>query len=248
MIPIPAIDLKEGRVVRLFQGKFKEESVYAEKPENIARTFESEGALRIHVVDLDGALKGEPKNLGAIERILKNVKTPIEVGGGIRDLKTVEKYLALGITWTVLGTKACLDKGFMREAVTAFKDRVIIGIDALNGLVATDGWTKVTKMPAVQLAQDALASGVRSIIYTDISKDGAMAGPNTDQVRSLCDAVKIEVIASGGISSVEDLKKLLSLNCDNLKGVIIGKALYEKKLTLAQATAALSSTAGPHAH
>lgn len=235
MIPIPAIDLKDGRVVRLLQGNFKEEKVYFEKAEEVAKLFESEGAARLHVVDLDGALKGEPKNFIEIEQILKAVRMPVEVGGGIRDLETCVRYFEMGVRWVILGTKACLDKGFLREAVEEFGEKIILGIDALNGYIATDAWTKVTKIKAVDFIKEIEGLGVRQAIYTDISKDGALVGPNVEQIKHLSENVKMDVIASGGIGSLADLKKLIALKQKNISGVIIGKALYEKKFNLKEA-------------
>ena len=232
MIPIPAIDLKGGKVVRLLHGNFKEEKIYLDKPEIIAQKFEAEGAARIHVVDLDGALKGTPKNLDGIEMILKHTRTPIEVGGGIRDLKTAERFLEMGVQWVIIGTQACLDRGFMEEALAEFKEKVIVGIDALAGWMATDAWTKVTKIKAVDFVKQVEALGGQTIIYTDIAKDGALKGPNLSEVEKICAALSIDVIASGGISSLGDLKKLMDLKQKNLMGVVIGKALYENKFSL----------------
>ena len=235
MIPIPAIDLKDGKVVRLTQGNFKEEKIYQVKPEAVARGYENAGAERIHVVDLDGALKGVPKNLRLIEDVLKAIKIPLEVGGGIRDLKTAEQYFERGVRWVILGTKACLDRGFMEEAVKEFKDRIIVGMDALGGMIATDGWTKVTQTTAVDLAKNFEAAGGRTIIYTDIAKDGALLGPNLKEIRVMCEAVKLDVLASGGVGSLLDLENLTKLKQKNLKGVVIGKALYENKFSLEDA-------------
>lgn len=235
MIPIPAIDLKGGKVVRLLQGKFKEEKVYFDKAETVAKKFEEAGASRIHVVDLDGALFGTPKNIGSVEKILGTVKTPVEVGGGIRDLKTVVRYLDCGARWVILGTKACLDKGFMKEALAEFKEKIIVGIDALGGLVATDGWTKVTKIKAVDLAKDVEAAGGKAVIYTDISKDGMLQGPSLKELKAFSESVALDVIASGGVGALQDLSDILDLNQKNIKGVIIGKALYENKFELRDA-------------
>ncbi len=243
MIPIPAIDLKEGKVVRLLQGNFKEEKVYQVKPEEVARGYQENGAERVHVVDLDGALKGTPANLHLIEDILRAVKIPIEVGGGIRDLKTVVRYFDMGVRWAILGTKACLDAGFMREAAKEFGDRVIVGMDALGGMIATDGWTKITKIKAVDLALDFEKAGGRTIIYTDIAKDGALGGPNLKEVGLMCDSVKIDIIASGGVGSLKDLTNLARLSKTNLKGVIIGKALYENSFSLQDAVKTCSQNA-----
>ena len=240
MFPIPAIDLKDGRVVRLLQGKFEAESVYPEEPKLLARRFEGEGAQRIHVVDLDGALKGEPKNLLLVESVIKAVKVPVEVGGGIRRPEQVERYLGMGAGFVILGTKACLDPGFLKETIAAFGDRVIVGIDASNGQVAVDGWTKILPQKALDFAKQVSLLGGKTIIYTDIAKDGALTGPNLSQVGAVCDAVQADVIASGGVSSTADLKALAGLKKDNLKAVIIGKALYEKRFSVKEAVAACS--------
>lgn len=240
MIPVPAIDLKGGKVVRLLQGKFDSEKIYDEKPEAVAKAFEAGGAQRIHVVDLDGALKGEPKNLSAVEQILKAVRVPVEVGGGIRDLKQASQILGMGARWVVFGTKACLDAGFLAEAVAELDERAIIGIDAKDGFVAVDGWTRVLSEKAVHLAKKVRAVGGRTIIYTDISRDGALRGPNLEHVEALAGAVSLDIIASGGVSSVEDLRALRALEKTNLIGVIVGKALYEKKFTIQEAVRACS--------
>ncbi len=238
MFPIPAIDLKDGRVVRLLQGKFEAESVYPEEPKTLAKRFAEEGAQRIHVVDLDGALKGEPKNLFLVESVIKSVRIPVEVGGGIRKPEEVERYLEMGAGYVILGTKACLDPGFLKETLRAFGGRVIIGIDASHGQVAIDGWTKVLPQKALDFAKQVEMLGGKTLIYTDIAKDGALAGPNLSQVGAVCDAVSIEVIASGGVSSTADLKALSALKKENLKAVIIGKALYEKRFSVKEAVAA----------
>ncbi len=235
MLPIPAIDLKNGKVVRLFQGNFKEEKVYPEGPEVLAQRFEEEGAARIHVVDLDGALKGIPRNTAGIEKILRHTKARVQVGGGVRDLKTAELYLDMGAAYVIMGTKACFDKGLMKEAFAAFGEKIIVGIDALDGWVATDGWTNVTKIQAVDFAKQATGAGAKTIIYTDISKDGTLKGPNLPEIQKMCQAVTTDIIASGGVGSLEDLRKLMDLQQNNLKGVIIGKALYENKFTLKDA-------------
>lgn len=235
MIPIPAIDLKEGRVVRLLQGDFDKEVVYPQKAEEMARRFEQDGAQRIHVVDLDGALKGEPMNQALIEKILKAVKVPVELGGGIRDMKQAERYLAMGVRWVIFGTKASLDAGFLREALAALGERAIIGIDARDGQVAVDGWTKVLPLKAMELAKRVESSGGKTVIYTDISRDGALRGPNLSKIDELCGALSLNVIASGGVSGLRDLEALKALKKQNLAGVVIGKALYENKFTIAEA-------------
>lgn len=235
MIPIPAIDLKDGKVVRLLQGNFKEEKIYSETPVAVAKRFEEAGAARIHVVDLDGALGGRPKNLSSVEAIVRNVQTPVEAGGGVRSLKTAEEYFRMGVSWVIFGTQACLDSGFLKEAIAEFKARVIIGLDALNGFVATDGWTKVTKIRAVDLAKDAESLGAKTVIYTDISKDGALEGMNLKEISALSRSVSMDVIASGGVSSLRDIQALMDLRQKNITGVIIGKAIYENKIRLEDA-------------
>lgn len=240
MVPIPAIDLKDGKVVRLLQGNFKEEKVYFEKPQEVARRFEEEGASRIHVVDLDGALKGEPKNTKSIEQILKTVRVPVEIGGGIRSLKSAKDYLAMGARWVIFGTKACLDLGFSRELIAELKEKAILGVDARDGFIATDGWTKTTQINAVQFIKDIEKIGGRTVIYTDISKDGVLAGPNLKEIAAVSEAVNLDIIASGGIGSLKDLKALMELKKKNVKGVIIGKALYENKFTVKEAIQACS--------
>lgn len=235
MIPIPAIDLKDGNVVRLLQGNFKEEKVYSAKPEQIARLFQDHKASRLHVVDLDGALKGEPKNMLSVETILRHVEIPVEIGGGIRTLTLAKKYFDMGISWVILGTKACLDKGFLQEALKEFKEKIIVGIDASNGYVATDGWTKITSIKSVDMAKEVETLGGRCVIYTDISKDGVLKGPNLNEIQSLSDSLNIDVIASGGVGALEDISALICLKKKNIIGVIIGKALYENKFSLEEA-------------
>jgi len=226
--------------VRLLQGDFDKEVVYPQKAEEMARRFEEAGAARIHVVDLDGALKGEPKNQTLIEKILRAVKVPVELGGGIRDMKQAERVLAMGVRWVIFGTKTSLDPGFLREALAALGERAIIGIDARDGQVATDGWTKVLPLKAMELAKRVESLGGKTVIYTDISRDGALQGPNLKQIDELCGALSLSVIASGGVSSLNDLKALNALKKQNLAGVVIGKALYENKFSLNEAIRACS--------
>ena len=243
MLAIPAIDLKGGHVVRLLQGNFKEEKVYTDKAEGIARGFERAGAQRLHVVDLDGALSGKPTNLAVVEKIIQTVKTPVQVGGGVRDLKTAERYFQIGAYWVILGTKACLDAGFMEEALAEYGEKVIIGIDARDGHVATDGWTKLLPVKAEELAQQAKALGARTVIYTDISKDGMLGGPNIREISRLSEAISLDWIASGGIGSLNDLRELSALKRQNIVGAVIGKALYEQKFSLKEAIQACLQSA-----
>ncbi|MEI8345107.1 MAG: 1-(5-phosphoribosyl)-5-[(5-phosphoribosylamino)methylideneamino] imidazole-4-carboxamide isomerase, partial [Candidatus Omnitrophota bacterium] len=224
--------MKDNKVVRLFQGDYSKQTDYPDRPEDVAQRFEEAGAQRLHVVDLDGALKGEPANLGGLERILGRVRIPVEFGGGIRDPKMIQMCLELGAQWVILGTKACLDEGFLREAAADFGERVIIGVDAKNGYVATDGWTKISKTHASDLIDLAGGCGVRTVIYTDIERDGALRGPNLKAVCAIARKTTLDVIASGGFACSHDLERLMELKPANVTGVIIGKALYENKFSL----------------
>ncbi|WP_242241446.1 1-(5-phosphoribosyl)-5-[(5-phosphoribosylamino)methylideneamino]imidazole-4-carboxamide isomerase [Bacillus cereus group sp. BfR-BA-01309] len=225
----PAIDLKEGRCVRLYQGEFSKETVMNEDPVAQAIIFEKSGAKTLHIVDLDGAIAGESVNLLVIERICKAVRIPVQVGGGIRSLVAVEKLLSVGVDKVILGTTALYDKAFLEEAVRLYKEKIIVGIDAKNGFVATRGWLDVSEISYIDLAKQMENVGVQTIVFTDISKDGTLAGPNVEQLELLQKSVAIRLIASGGVASIQDVKKL---NDMNIYGVIIGKALYEKTINL----------------
>ncbi|MEI2315375.1 1-(5-phosphoribosyl)-5-[(5-phosphoribosylamino)methylideneamino]imidazole-4-carboxamide isomerase [Bacillus paramobilis] len=225
----PAIDLKEGRCVRLYQGEFSKETVMNEDPVAQAIIFEKSGAKTLHIVDLDGAITGESVNLLVIERICKAVRIPVQVGGGIRSLVAVEKLLSVGVDKVILGTVALYDKEFLEEAVRLYKEKIIVGIDAKNGFVATRGWLDVSEISYIDLAKQMENVGVQTIVFTDISKDGTLAGPNVEQLELLQKSVTIRLIASGGVASIQDVKKL---NDMNIYGVIIGKALYEKMINL----------------
>ncbi|GAB6564707.1 1-(5-phosphoribosyl)-5-[(5-phosphoribosylamino)methylideneamino]imidazole-4-carboxamide isomerase [Bacillus mobilis] len=225
----PAIDLKEGRCVRLYQGEFSKETVMNEDPVAQAVIFEKSGAKTLHIVDLDGAIAGESVNLLVIERICKAVRIPVQVGGGIRSLVAVEKLLSVGVDKVILGTAALYDKAFLEEAVRLYKEKIIVGIDAKNGFVATRGWLDISEISYIDLAKQMENEGVQTIVFTDISKDGTLAGPNVEQLELLQKSVAIRLIASGGVASIQDVKKL---NDMNIYGVIIGKALYEKTINL----------------
>ncbi|WP_341518249.1 1-(5-phosphoribosyl)-5-[(5-phosphoribosylamino)methylideneamino]imidazole-4-carboxamide isomerase [Bacillus paramobilis] len=225
----PAIDLKEGRCVRLYQGEFSKETVMNEDPVAQAIIFEKSGAKTLHIVDLDGAIAGQSVNLLVIERICKAVRIPVQVGGGIRSLVAVEKLLSVGVDKVILGTVALYDKEFLEEAVRLYKEKIIVGIDAKNGFVATRGWLDVSEISYIDLAKQMENVGVQTIVFTDISKDGTLAGPNVEQLELLQKSVTIRLIASGGVASIQDVKKL---NDMNIYGVIIGKALYEKMINL----------------
>ena len=229
----PAIDIKNGQCVRLRQGQFHDVEVYSQVPVNIAKSFQAAGAAFIHIVDLDGALAGHSVNEDVIKSIVENVSIPVEVGGGIRTVKDIENKLRLGVSRVIIGTKAVENPQFVREAVADFgADRIVVGIDAKNGMVATDGWEKLSNYNAVQLALGMKEIGVRAIIYTDIAKDGMLSGPNIEHTREMVEKTGMDIIASGGVSSMKDLDDLESIP---VYGAIIGKALYEKRIYLEEA-------------
>lgn len=235
MLVLPAIDLKGGKCVRLYQGEMATAKVYSNSPEETARNWESEGAKMLHVVDLDGAMVGEPRNLGAISRILQAIEVPIELGGGIRDEKTVEDYLQLGVSKVILGTAAYQNREMLRRVCKEFPGRIAVGIDAREGFVAVQGWQEVTEMAAMDLARELEDAGVSHIIYTDIVRDGALSGPNLDATASLARAVSIPVVLSGGMHSFEDLKAAAGLEAAGVKAVILGRSIYEGTIDLAKA-------------
>ncbi|MED1412104.1 MULTISPECIES: 1-(5-phosphoribosyl)-5-[(5-phosphoribosylamino)methylideneamino]imidazole-4-carboxamide isomerase [Bacillus] len=225
----PAIDLKEGRCVRLYQGEFSKETVMNEDPVAQAIVFEKLGAKILHIVDLDGAIAGKSVNLHVIEEICRTVRIPVQIGGGVRSLAAVEKLLSVGVEKVILGTAALYDKSFLEEVVRLYKEKIIVGIDAKNGFVATRGWLDVSEISYIDLAKQMASLGVQTIVFTDISKDGTLAGPNFEQLELLQKNVGIRVIASGGVASIQDVKRLHDMN---IYGVIIGKALYEKTIDL----------------
>ncbi|PGZ95888.1 1-(5-phosphoribosyl)-5-[(5-phosphoribosylamino)methylideneamino]imidazole-4-carboxamide isomerase [Bacillus pseudomycoides] len=228
----PAIDLKNGRCVRLYQGQFQQETVMNENPVAQALLFEQLGARVLHIVDLDGAVAGRSENLSVIEDICKAVRIPVQVGGGIRSVAAIETLLSAGVMKVILGTAALYDRSFVEEAVRLYGDKIIVGIDAKNGYVATRGWLDVSETSYVQLAKEMEKVGVQTLIFTDISRDGTLAGPNFEQLQTLQDEVSLQIVASGGVSSLADVERLQDMN---LYGVIIGKALYDKKVLLEEA-------------
>lgn len=234
MIVIPAIDIRGGKVVRLTQGRFSEETVYSDSPVDMARRWESAGAEMIHVVDLDGAAQGRPVNLDIVRKIASAVKADIELGGGIRDEESIGKAVDAGVSKVVLGTRA-LDEKFLAHAVKAFGSNIVVGIDASNGVVFTKGWVVKSGAKAVDLARMVESAGVRTVNYTDISKDGMLAGPNIDSVKELLDATGLEIVVAGGVSEISDIKKLKAIPGRGIKGAIIGKALYEARIDLGEA-------------
>jgi phosphoribosylformimino-5-aminoimidazole carboxamide ribotide isomerase len=235
MIVIPAVDIKGGRCVRLKQGKMSEETVYADDPVQMARTWSSKGAERIHLVDLDGAVGGKRVNADVIRAIACSVPVPVELGGGIRTLASVEFYLKAGVQWVILGTAACKDPNMVQEACRRFPGRVMLAIDARGGRVAVEGWTEETDRSAIDLARPFEGLGMAAVIYTDIQRDGMSVGPNLQATGDLARALKTPVIASGGISGLEDVRKVMALSRHGVMGVITGRALYEGTLDLEEA-------------
>ncbi|ANA41267.1 1-(5-phosphoribosyl)-5-[(5-phosphoribosylamino)methylideneamino]imidazole-4-carboxamide isomerase [Geobacter anodireducens] len=237
MIVIPAIDLKEGKCVRLEQGLMEKDTVFCDSPADQAREWVRQGAELLHIVDLDGAFAGEPKNRASIEAIAKAIAIPTQLGGGIRDIPTIEAYLSLGIGRVILGTAAQRNPELVEDACRLFPGRIVVGIDAKNGMVAVQGWAEVTGVTAVDLAQRFEGYGVAAIIYTDIARDGMMQGPNIEATRALAEAVSIPVIASGGVSSLKDIENLMAIEASGIAGVITGKAVYTGAINLAEAVA-----------
>ena len=232
----PAIDMKNGQCVRLKQGKFKEITVYSDSPEKVAAYWESQGATFLHLVDLDGALAGYSVNEEAIRRIVSAVSRPVEIGGGIRSEEAIERMLDLGVSRVIIGTKAVENPLFLRDAVLRFgADRIVAGVDAKNGLVAVEGWEKLSEITASDLCGQMKEYGVRHVVYTDISRDGMLTGPNVEATRALTEETGMDIIASGGMSSMDDLKRLHEAG---VKGAIIGKALYENRINLKEAVSA----------
>ncbi|WP_315003847.1 1-(5-phosphoribosyl)-5-[(5-phosphoribosylamino)methylideneamino]imidazole-4-carboxamide isomerase [uncultured Selenomonas sp.] len=238
MLILPAIDLRGGNCVRLVKGDFKQETIYSEHPEEIALRWEGEGAEFLHVVDLDGALAGEPQNVDAIKRILQAVTIPIEVGGGIRSMESMDRLLSIGVSRVILGSVAVHKEELVQEACSAYGNRIVVGIDAKQGIVATDGWEKSGGISAVELAKKLCAFGLETIIYTDISRDGTLSGVNVTETAHLARASGIKVIASGGVKSISDIEELKKRECDGIIGVIVGKSIYEGSLSLTEAIAA----------
>lgn len=235
MIVIPAIDLKGGRCVRLKQGRMSDETVFSDVPEEMAVKWFKKGAERLHIVDLDGAVQGRPVNRDVIKRIVDSIPIPVELGGGIRDMATLEAYFDLGLHYLILGTAACKDPEFTKSACSVFPGKIILGIDARDDCVAVEGWTEEVDLTPVNMARQFEEAGVSAIIYTDIQRDGMRTGPNVEATRALAKAVKIPVIASGGISGVSDVENIIPLSEDGVIGMITGRALYDGSLDLSEA-------------
>ena len=232
MIIIPAVDIKNGKCVRLLQGRMDDETIYSDNPEAMALKWAQIGAQLVHVIDLDGAFAESPQNLVAIRKILQSVTVPIQLGGGIRNEETVHMYLEMGVQRVIIGTEAIKKPEFVKNICKKYPEQIVVGIDARNGMVAVDGWTHTTGIEAVELAKEFEGCGVAAINFTDIQRDGMQTGPNIEATLRLAEAVTIPVVASGGVSSIEDIKKLLPLERAGVAGVIIGRALYSGQLDL----------------
>jgi len=235
---IPAIDLKGGRCVRLRQGRAGDETVYSDDPVSTARRWLAEGAAFLHVVDLDGAFQGRPVHAKQIADIAAAISIPVEVGGGLRTEEDIAAILKTGVARAIIGTRACERQAELAGLAKRFGDRLAVGIDARNGMTQTKGWVETTAVKAVDLARRAVDAGVKTIIYTDTSTDGMLGGVNLTAVREMCMVAGCDIIASGGVSSVADVQALRALNMPNLKGVIVGKAIYDGKVTLGALIAA----------
>ena len=237
MLLIPAIDLKDGQCVRLKQGVMDDATVFSDDPVKVALHWRDQGARRLHLVDLNGAFAGKPKNLSVIRDILGAVgdDMPVQLGGGIRDLDTIEKYFDLGLKYVIIGTAAVKNPGFLHDACDAFPGQVIVGLDAKDGMVAIDGWAKVTTHNVIDLAKRFEDYGVNSVIYTDIGRDGMMNGVNIDATVKLAQALTVPVIASGGLTDLEDVRKLCEVEAEGIEGAITGRAIYEGSIDFAAA-------------
>ena len=245
MLLIPAIDLKDGHCVRLKQGDMDQSTTFGEDPAAMARKWLEAGARRLHLVDLNGAFAGKPQNHAAIKAILKAVgdDIPVQLGGGIRDLDTIERYLDDGVSFVIIGTAAVKNPGFLHEACDAFPGHIIVGLDAKDGKVATDGWSKLTGHDVVDLAKRFQDYGVEAVIYTDIGRDGMMTGVNIEATVRLAQALSVPVIASGGLNSLDDVKALMAVESEGITACITGRAIYEGKLDFAAAVKLASGAA-----
>src|SRR3972149_1658400 len=235
MIIIPAIDIKGGRCVRLYQGRMDKETVYSEDPVEVAGRWEDMGAEMLHVVDLDGAVSGRPVNLDVIKDIISSVKLNVQIGGGIRDLEIAKHYLSIGAYRVVLGTAIVNNLEFVNNMCTACPDQIVVSLDAKDGMIAVKGWTEVTGTDAIEMAKTFEGIGISAIVFPDIKRDGTLTGPNIESIKKLVSNVNIPVIASGGISGINDIRALLNIKNPGIAGVIVGKALYSGAIDLGEA-------------
>ena len=236
MLLIPAIDLKDGRCVRLRQGDLDDATIFSDDPAKIATQWLEQGARRLHLVDLNGAFAGKPKNSEAIKSIIAAIdgEIPVQIGGGIRDLDTIERYLDAGMSYVIIGTAAVKSPGFLQDACSAFPGNIIVGLDARDGKIATDGWSKLTRHDVLDLAKKFEDYGCESIIYTDIGRDGMLTGVNIEATVKLSQHVKIPVIASGGVTNLKDIEDLCEVEHEGVEGVILGRSIYEGTLNFAE--------------
>ena len=239
MLLIPAIDLKDGRCVRLRQGDMNDETVFSEDPAAVARHWVEQGARRLHLVDLNGAVAGKPRNQAAVKAIVNAVgdRIPVQLGGGIRDLDTIERYLDGGISYVIIGTAAVKNPGFLQDACTAFPGQIMVGLDARDGKVATDGWSKLTGHDVLDLARKFEGYGVEAVVYTDIGRDGMLSGVNIEATVRLARELRVPVFASGGVAGLDDIDRLCEIEHEGIEGAILGRALYEGHLDFRAAQA-----------
>jgi phosphoribosylformimino-5-aminoimidazole carboxamide ribotide isomerase len=235
MLIFPAIDLRDGKCVRLVEGRLDQETVYSDQPVDMAKHWQAAGAKYLHLVDLDGAFAGVPKNLPIIKEIVTALDIPVQVGGGIRNIKTIDMLLAAGVDRVILGTAAISHPEMVRAAVEKYGEQIVVGIDARDGMVAVHGWAVESNRPALDLAYDMVEIGVRRVVFTDISRDGTMKGPNLEATGALARTTKLKVIASGGVSTLDDLRQIKALEQDGVEGAIMGKSLYSGAVDIEQA-------------
>jgi phosphoribosylformimino-5-aminoimidazole carboxamide ribotide isomerase len=245
MIIIPAVDIKNGKCVRLVQGRKDDETIFSNDPAAMAQKWAQAGAELIHVIDLDGAFEKSPQNLDAIKSILQTIDVPIQLGGGIRDEQTAHKFLDMGVQKVIIGTEAIRNPTWVERIADQYAGRVVVGIDARNGLVAIEGWTETTQTRAIDLAKRFESCGIAAINFTDIHRDGMQTGPNIDETRKLAEAIDIPVVASGGVATIKDIKNLLPLEACGVIGVITGRALYSGTLDFNESLAVARSNGNP---
>ena len=241
MVIFPAIDIRGGKCVRLFKGDFAQETVFSDKPEEMAAKWEAQGGKFLHLVDLDGALAGKSVNLDVVKKIVDTVSIPVELGGGIRTMENIDEVLSLGVQRVILGSVAVKNPALVKEACQKYGDRVVVGIDAKDGIVAVDGWGVSGDVEVTVLAKEMAKAGVKTIIYTDISRDGTLSGVNVEATARLARESGIKVVASGGVKSLDDIKALLPYEKDGIEGVIVGKSIYTGSLDLQEAVALVES-------
>ena len=241
MVIFPAIDIRGGKCVRLFKGDFAQETVFSDKPEEMAAKWEAQGGKFLHLVDLDGALAGKSVNLAVVKRIVDTVKIPVELGGGIRTMENIDEVLSLGVQRVILGSVAVKNPALVKEACQKYGDRVVVGIDAKDGIVAVDGWGVSGDVEVTVLAKEMAKAGVKTIIYTDISRDGTLSGVNVEATARLARESGVKIVASGGVKSLDDIEALLPYEKDGIEGVIVGKSIYTGSLDLQEAIALVES-------